>query len=138
MSNIETPIICALVADDDRANFLPKFLGFDTLIFELTTYHVLSEYCPEYKGGYWVMWELSNGGFYMSPGRKDETYSMSCAGNYFDGVMTADAAGIVACLVALSRMLWRKPEEKLNNLFYRLRDWAGEHPEADKIFAAID
>ncbi len=37
MSNIETPIICALVADVDRANFLPKFLGFDTLIFELTT-----------------------------------------------------------------------------------------------------
>ncbi len=50
--------------------------------------------CREYRGAYWLMWELSNGGFYMAPAR-DEMLNIE-AMNYFSGQMSADAAGITA------------------------------------------
>ena len=83
------------------------------------------------------MWELSNGAFYMAPGDKTETYPMSCAGNWYEGTMSADAAGIVACLVAFNRMAWHTREDRFTNLFYGLREWALEHPEAKEIFAYL-
>lgn len=131
-------IVCSLVSEVERVDFLPSKLGSSSILFETAVFQTMREYSSEYNGGYWLMWKLSNGAFYIAPGGKDETYSMSCAGNYFNDSMTADAAGIVSCLVALSRMLWDSRDDNLTGLFYGLRELALEHPERDKILAAID
>lgn len=137
-TNTEMPLICSIVNDADRINILPRYAGRHFIQLERLIYNVMGEYSEDYNGGFWIMWELSNGAFYMAPGDKTETYTMSCAGNWYEGTMSADAAGIVACLVAFNRMAWHTCEDRFINLFYALREWALEHPEAKEIFAAID
>jgi hypothetical protein len=134
----EMPLICSRVNDADRMNILPRYAGRHFMLLEGLIYKVMGEYSEAYNGGYWIMWELSNGAFYMAPGDQSETYPMSCAGNWYEGTMSADAAGIVACLVAFNRMAWHTREDRFTDLFYALREWAAEHPESAEIFRAID
>lgn len=134
----EMPLICSLVNDEQRVNILPRYTGRHYMLMESLVYKVMREYSDTYNGGFWIMWELSNGSFYMAPGDKNETYPMACVGNFYNGTMSADAAGIVSCLVAFNRLAWHTQEERFCDLFYGLREWAVEHPEADQIFAAID
>jgi len=132
------PIICSRVAPSRRAVILPHYAGHHMLTLERLIYQAMREYAPDYQGGCWIMWELSNGGFYMAPGGRDETYSMQCVGNWFDDTMSADAAGIVACLVAFNRLAWHTRHQRFIDLYHQLRDFALEHDEATKIMAAID
>jgi hypothetical protein len=63
---------------------------------------------------------------------------LQCAGNGFDGEMSADAAGIVACLFAFNALVWKTRDERFEHLFYCLREFASDHAEAHAICAAID
>ncbi len=135
---IETPLICSRVAESQRMNILPRYTGRHFMLMEGLIYKVMGEYSEAYNGGHWIMWELSNGGFYMAPGDKNKTFPMCCDGNYYSGTMSADAAGVVACLVAFNRMAWHTRDQRFSDLFYALREWAAEHPEAAEIFKAID
>lgn len=135
-----TTITRTRVAERSRLNILPRYAGAHMAKLESTIYQVLREYCDTYQGGYWEMYELSNGAFYMAPGTV-EPMAMKCAGNWYDGAMTADAAGIVACLVAINRLAWGTTgaaRDRFVTLFYALRDYAIEHAEAAEILGAID
>jgi hypothetical protein len=48
-----------------------------------------------YSGGYWQMYTLDSGGFYMAP-EGDQIYQVSCD-IYFTGKLSADALGIIGC-----------------------------------------
>lgn len=137
MDEQEVRITATLVPEDKRLAFLPGKLPNDYLRFEQTTYAVLQHQAAEYHGGEWAFYELSNGGLYMAP--KDyETLELVVPGNGYKGSMLGDAAGIVASLVSLNSLCWRTPSERLNALFYQLRDFACEHVEAPAILGAID
>jgi hypothetical protein len=120
-----------------RMPILPRYFGRHLIVAEATVYRSLESLCQDYSGGFWDFFELLNGGFYMAP-CIDKRLRLQCAGNGFDGDMSADAAGIVACLMAFNTLLWQTREERFERLFYCLREFAGEHPEASAIFAAID
>lgn len=90
----------------------------------------------DYRGGYWHFYELSNGGFYMAPWR--DSLLLRVPGNGYEGSMTADAAGITACLFALSYLSFRLSDESINRHFHLLRDFALQHAEISEIIAAID
>ena len=126
-----------LVLGHKRAAILPRYAGDHYLSLEATIYGVMGSLCPLYNGGYWQMFELNNGTFFMVPEGFDEI-DVTVEGNYFSRTLSAEAAGIVACLMAFNRMAWRTRDERFNDLFYCLRDFAGEHKEAGAIFAAID
>ena len=55
---------------------------------------------------------------------------------YFNEEMSADAAGIVVTLFTLSHMAERVPS--LADRYYDLMEYIDCHPEAGKIYAAID
>ncbi len=93
----------------------------------------LNHHC---QGGCWQFYELSNGGFCMSP--PQGTYELRIDGNGFAGRMSADAAGITVCLFAFSHLSFDYPIELFTQHFHWLRDFAAEHAEARVIFAAID
>lgn len=81
--------------------------------------------------------ELSNGGFYMRTG--SDPVDLRVPSNRFEGVMSADAAGITVCLFAYSHLSFQFPAEaRFSQHFYQLRAYALEHPEVSLIFAAID
>src|SRR6267154_2667523 len=89
------------VQDTERMQMLPRHFGRDMLTVESAVYTFMRKLATQYTGGYWTFFELSNGGFYMAP-ECETTFHISVHGNSFEGAMSADAAGITACLFALS------------------------------------
>jgi Antirestriction protein len=135
---IESKIQASLVPEEQRLDILPKFIGIKHMMrFESLVYFWMANLCESYKGGVWHYFTLSNGGFYMSPAETDRI-EMGCEGNGFQGILSVDGAGIVAVLFALNQLAAEKGEEKIVVLYDQLRDFADEHQDAIKIFAAID
>jgi hypothetical protein len=82
-------------------------------------------------------YELSNGGFYMAPSCNPVKFSVHTNG--FEGTLSADGAGITACLFTFSHLSFQRPaEDVFRRHFYALREFALDHQEAGLIFAAID
>ena len=130
-------IISSRVSDDqERLRVLPRHFGPHMLIFEDSVYVFMRHLSVEYRGGFWQFFELSNGGFYMAP--EVEPLHLRIDANGYDGRVSADAAGITACLYALSHLSFGIDDECITRHYYRLRDFAAEHAEAIEIFAAID
>ena len=132
-----------------RLNTLPKHFGRNMLRVENAIYDFLRALSEDYSGGFWQFYELSNGGFYMAPaasfhakvGRAkavEKKLRIRVAGNGYEGEVSADAAGIIACLFAFSHLSFRLESETLSNHYQWLRDFALDHPEASAIMSAID
>lgn len=125
------------VPDGERLDVLPKRFGRHMLMVESAIYDFMAEHARAYRGGFWTFFELSNGGFYMAP-EVEGRFDVHIEGNGFEGVMSADAAGITACLFAFSHLSFRIQSDSIVNHFYQLRAFALEHAEASAILAAID
>jgi hypothetical protein len=139
---IISPISFSLVEENDRLNFLPKYLGVRLMMSgEHFIFNWMNKLSDNYQGGYWNFYDLSNGGFFMAP-KSDSQFSIFVQGNGFDGIVSPDSAGIIATLYALNTLMFRVKDrddyERIVNLYYLLRDFSSEHPESGKIFSAID
>ena len=129
-----------LVPDNERIKLASDLFGnVFPLRLEPYIYAVASNLAKEYRGGYWQFYTLSNGGFYMSP-LTDKTFAVACDNGY-EGHLSADALGIVACLYAFSHLSFGGETvfaEVCAEQFHLLREFALDHPEAGGIMAAID
>tara|TARA_R110002072_G_scaffold284396_5_gene448678 strand:+ start:11376 stop:11789 length:414 start_codon:yes stop_codon:yes gene_type:complete len=136
-----TDISRTLIATPDRVATTAKLFSYEfSQRIEPFVYTVAREMAPAYSGGYWLFYRLSNEGFYMAPDIEG-MFDASCASNFFQGKLSADALGIVACLTAYSNLSFGQPEgfaRTCADQFYLLRDYAGYHREAAAIYAAID
>lgn len=129
--------VARLVPDGERMNFLPKAFGSRLMLRgEISVDNWLDRLSQEYSGGFWHYYEIPNG-FYMAPADYDKL-RIVCPMNYFERDMSADAAGIVATLYALCELCNQYRSDDLAEKYHTLRDFAGEHAEANAIFAAID
>lgn len=143
MSITASAISASIVLEDQRLHFLPKHVGTGLVMieFEARVFSNLEELSADYKGGFWHFYELSNQGFYMAP-NSDSPMSLLVDGNGFNGVMSADAAGIVSTLFTLSQMSFKYAGKAVGNRFsdgyHRLMSFADSHPESRQIFGAID
>jgi hypothetical protein len=125
------------VPADERLRVLPRHFGRQMITVEGAIYDFMRTLAHEYTGGCWKFVELSNGGFYMAP-ESEIDFEIAVEGNGFEGTMTAQAAGITACLFAFSHLSFRIENERIASHFHLLRDFALEDPEAGAILAAID
>ncbi|MGH8221232.1 MAG: antirestriction protein [Steroidobacteraceae bacterium] len=125
------------VPEAERPEVLPRHFGRHMLTVEQAIYTFMRELSPEYTGGYWRFLELTNGGFYMAP-EGSERFELRVDGNGFDGQLSADAAGITACLFAFSHLSFQVQNDSIAQHYHLLRQFALDHPEAGRIFAAID
>lgn len=132
-----TEIKTTKVSDKHRLAFLPKFFGKRMIAAENRIYNVMSKICDTYNGGYWNFYELSNGSFYMAPS-EDKSYEIGISSNGYEGILSADAVGIVATLYVIYHFACIDESDQMVEQYYLLRDFAAEHSEANKIFAAID
>jgi len=126
-----------LYPEQKRLDYLPRFLGKHFLSYENAIYDHMGTSSPDYKGGYWDYYTLSNGGFYMALSQS-EPLKMACVSNYFEGEMSADAASIGVNLFVLNAFAWQVNAEKYSEAFHGLRDYVLEHEEAAKILSFID
>jgi hypothetical protein len=132
-----TNIVAREVPSDERLQILPRHFGRHMLTVEYAVYAFMRKLANQYTGGYWNYLELSNRGFYMAP-QSDSRFLVAVDTNGFTGEMSADAAGITACLFALSHLSFRVRNDQIAEHFHLLRDFALEHAEASVILAAID
>ena len=125
------------VDDSERIRALPRYFGIRMTTFEGAVYDFMHRFAPDYRGGFWQFYELSNGGFYMAPDR--ESYRFCVDTNGYEGVLSADAAGIAVCLFACSHLSFHdRGSDLFAERFHQLREFALDHPESAEIFAAID
>jgi Antirestriction protein len=138
--SIDTPsrrIEAREILEIERLQILPRHFGRHLVTVEHAVYSFMRQLSSEYTGGYWSYLELSNGGFYMAP-THEKPFNVSVDTNGFEGPMSADAAGITACLFALSHLSFQIQHESIASHFHHLRDFALDHAEASAILAAID
>jgi Antirestriction protein len=125
------------IPNDQRLQALPRHFGRHMLTVEYAVYAFMRKLANQYTGGYWRYVDLSNGGFYMAP-THETPFNVCVDTNGFEGQMSADAAGITACLFALSHLSFQIQHESIAGHFRQLRDYALEHTEGSVILAAID
>jgi len=136
LDNNRKIIRTSITGDDRRAAVLYKLFPNHAVIVETLVFRWMDQLCEKYNGGYWHIYELSNGGFYMALKTESE-FEVLCP-SFQDSVqLSADATGVVASLYAINQLA-SGGEESIIDLYYLLRDFATEHQESAKIFRAID
>lgn len=137
-----TPALAAtLVPDEQRVGFWPQHFGSipQWIILEPTVFAWMDRLCAEYCGGIWKFYTLSNGGAFVAPeADSDAPWSLFNTMNGNGGEMSAEAAGIVVCLIAYSHHACRTECDAMTEHYYRLRDYALVHPECNTIMHIID
>lgn len=135
------PIVASLVQDALRHQFLPAYYRGAFLAAETLTYGFANRFIAGYSGGYWDFFELSNGSFFMAPSG-EELLRVVVTDNYTDVEMSPEAAGIVVTLYTLNYLMHARiraaDRDRFIELYYKLRDYAGEHKDGAAIMAAID
>ena len=128
-----------LVPEARRMAYLPAIFGPALmLIGERAVYQFMSWLAPDdYTGGLWHFHERDGQPLFMSPDA-DKRLRIFCETNGYMGVVSAEAAGIIATLFALSHLSFRHEADELADAYMRLYEFAGDHPEAGEIFKAID
>lgn len=115
------------------------FGGYFAFTFEPFLYDMTRKLSEDYDGGEWRFYTLSNGGFYMSP-KTDRTFRVSSP-NGNDAVMSANALGIAACLIAYSNLSFsRNPRvsQLMAEYYHRLYAYTYGHKEENSIRRIID
>ena len=131
-------IVATAVPHHLRLRFLPHHFGRSMMRVESEIFTQMGDLCADYAGAFWEFYNLSNGGCYMAP-QSAERVAISVDGNGYQGTVSADAAGIIATLFALSHLSMRYPTDwRMSERFHQLREYAQQHGEAAHIFAAID
>ena len=129
----------SLIAEASRMDATHTLLGLHfPLRLEPTVFNMAGMLSEQYQGGSWEFFALSNGGFYMAP-RASTSFEVTSE-NGFEGPMSADALGIVACLYAYSHLSFAQNSfgELCAKHYHWLREYALDHSEAGAVFAAID
>lgn len=129
------------VPDEQRIGFWPQHFGTipQWIILEPRIFAWMDRFCEDYRGGIWHFYTLSNGGAFMAPDvGSDEIWNLSNNMNGNGAEMSAEAAGIAVCLIEYSHHACRTECDAMTEHYYRLRDYALQHPESHAILAIID
>jgi len=128
-----------LLNNSQRIDFPAQLFGVHfPLRLEPFVYNTAARLSGDYHGGYWKMFKLGNGGFYMAPDA--DTFRVSCPNGY-EGTLSGDAFGIVVCLYTYSELSFSGTQdlaEVCAEQYHLLRAYVFEHPEAEAILRAID
>lgn len=126
--------------EGERVDFTARLFGAHfPLLVEPFVYGMAENITPEYRGGYWTFYRLGNGGFYMAPD-SERYYPVSCQNGY-EGILSADALGITACLYAYSHLSFSDNPTLAGacaEQYHLLREYMLEQTEAEGILGAID
>ncbi|BBW58105.1 TPA: antirestriction protein [Klebsiella pneumoniae] len=136
-----TAITASVVPDELRIGFWPQHFGSipQWITLEPCIFAWMERLCADYHGGIWRFSILSNGGAFMAPeSDHDEKWILFNSMNGNGAELTSEAAGMVACLMAYNHHACRTESDAMTEHYYRLRDYALNHPECSAIIHLID
>ncbi|MEG5742917.1 antirestriction protein [Enterobacter hormaechei] len=127
------------VPDEQRIDFWPRHFGTipQWITLEPRIFAWMDRFCEAYSGGIWSFYTLSNGGAFMVPDA-DDNWHMFNSMNGNGAQMSAEASGIAVCLIEYSHHACRTECYAMTEHYYRLREYAMQHPEAHAILRIID
>ncbi|HGY4225331.1 TPA: antirestriction protein [Citrobacter amalonaticus] len=137
-------LTATLLPDEQRIDFWPQYFGNipQWITLEPHIFTWMDRFCTGYCGGIWQFYTLSNGGAFMVPEENnedtDEKWTLFNPMNGNGTEMSAEAAGIAVCLMAYSHHACRTESDAMTEHYYRLRDYALNHPECSAIMYIID
>lgn len=137
----QAAITASVVPDEFRIGFWPQHFGSipQWITLEPQIFAWLDRLCADYHGGIWRFSTLSNGGAFMAPeAEKNETWTLFNSMNGNGAELTREAAGIVVCLMAYSHHACRTECDAMTDHYYRLHDFALNHPECSAVMHIID
>ncbi|WP_422526070.1 antirestriction protein [Serratia fonticola] len=136
---LESTLSATVVPNHQRPRFWQQHFGNipQWFLLETRVFNWLDRMCADYHGGQWVFYTLSNGGAFMAP-EGDERWSLFNSMNVGGAEMSAEAAGMITCLMAYSHHACHTESEAMTDHFYLLREFALHHPDNRAIFALID
>jgi hypothetical protein len=136
----DTIITSELVPQGQRLDLTADLFGAHfPLHIEPVVYGITARMAKDYCGGYWQMYTLDNGGFYMAPDY-DQVYRVACD-NYWRGEMSPDALGIVSSLYAYSHLSFSPDMDFARTCarhYHLLRAYMMDHNEVATILGAVD
>ena len=145
LSDTENPnaLTTTLLPDEQRIDFWPQHFGSipQWITLEPHIFAWMDRLCDEYSGGIWCFYTLSNDGAFMAPepdSDDDEKWTLFNPMNGNGAEVSAEAAGIAACLMAYSHHAMRTECDAMTEHYYRLRDYALSHAESSAIMLIID
>ena len=136
-----TAITASVVPDELRIGFWPQQFGSipQWITLEPRIFAWMDRLCADYSGGVWSFYTLSNSGAFMAPeSENDKSWALFNSMNGNGAELTGEAAGIVACLMAYNHHACRTECDAMTEHYYRLRDFALNHPECSTIMYLID
>ena len=136
-------LVASLVPDEQRISFWPQHFGLipQWVTLEPRVFGWMDLLCEYYCGGIWNLYTLNNVCSFMAPepdDDDDETWVLFNAMNGNRAEMSPEAAGIAACLMTYSHHACRTENYAMTVHYYRLRDYALQHPECSAIMRIID
>ncbi|ULH11729.1 antirestriction protein [Serratia marcescens] len=136
----QAAITASVVPDELRIGFWPKHFGSiaQWITLEPRIFGWMDRLCADYSGGVWSFYTLSNGGAFMAPEPEGEKWTLFNPMNGNGVEMSGEAAGIAICLVAYSHHACCTECDAMTEHYYRLRDFALNHPECSAIIHLID
>jgi hypothetical protein len=137
----QAAITASVVPDELSISFWPQHFGSipQWITLEPRIFAWMGRLCTDYHGGIWRFSTLSNGGAFMAPeSESDETWTLFNSMNGNGAELTGEAAGIVACLMTYSHHACRTECDVMTEHYYRLRNYALNHPECSAIMHLID
>ena len=145
-ANVIEPIVTAKeVGHSRRMGFIVQLFGNYFVKGECQVFDWMSNLAgPNYSGGLWDFYELSNGGRFMAPriAGQGETVEIESP-NGTQVKVSDEAAGMFATMFALSHLAFHVAErggdtDHITNQYWLLRAYAVDHAEAPAIIAAVD
>ncbi|HCJ7732443.1 MULTISPECIES: antirestriction protein [Enterobacteriaceae] len=136
-----TAITASVIPDELRIGFWPQHFGSipQWITLEPRIFAWMDRLCADYQGGIWRFSTLSNGGGFMAPeSDHDEKWTLFNSMNGNGAELTSEAAGMVACLMAYNHHACLNECDAMTEHYYRLRDYALNHPECSAIMHLID
>lgn len=136
-----TVITASVVPGELRIGFWPQHFGSipQWITLEPRIFAWMDRLCADYCGGIWQFYTLSNGGAFMVPEDDDgDKWTLFNSMNGNSAELSAQAAGIAACLLEYSHHACRTEFDEMTEHYYRLRDYALAHAECRAIMAIID
>ncbi|MFT0547022.1 antirestriction protein [Allopusillimonas ginsengisoli] len=146
--DVVIPVTYSQVPESERQVFLPTFFGNHYLKGEMLVYAWAEKLLPEYRGGFWNYYKLSNGGFFIAHSTSKEQVEIRVDTNGYRGQLTPISAGVVVTLFALNHLIAELAQrgtrasldlsDKLTDHYYQLRDFIESLPDASEVYGAID
>lgn len=125
------------IPNEQLGDVLTDLFPDDFIRVEMGMYQALGAISADYQGGLWTGYRNEdNTLFFMVP--PDKNYHLSVPSNYYEGSVSAEAAGLITSLMVINALTWKSKDSAHIALFYNLKNFALDHAEACEILAAID